>query len=587
MKNVKTSVCILQHEVKMKSIDSKVFKVLNTESKIRSTFHTSTFISTIILFIVVHLNCGKQARMQSIIDEKPAYGGTFRLAQFTPETLDPIFIDDVYESSIANQIFDGLLKFDVNLRPIPAIAKEWTISPDRRTYTFTLRRGVLFHNGRELTADDCVYSFTRIFNPSLPFSSIATEFMNDIVGTQEYSSGRAGKIKGLTALDTHTLEIVLRKPSTHFLTVLAMDNTKVVPKEIGEEKGFQKFGKQPWGTGPFRFISWDEQKRIVLVAHDQYFGGRPYLDSLIFEIPHTYNEDELVEKFFNGDLETIAVPVGKLEQFMKENSYTIVKGPELSIEFIGFNTQLPPLDNKKVRQAIAHALNRQKLIGLDPESFVLASGILPPGMPGYSPTQTVYPYNPKKANELLREAGLCKGRKQKKIEYWGVGTDSMSVYENDLMVKGDLAQIGLDLEQKYESWLEFDKRVAEGRAQLFSMSLIADIPEPASFLYSIFHSSSGTNYLGYSNTLVDSILKKAKEELNYFERVRMCREAEKLIMADAPIVPLDHVINIYAFQPYVKGIELSPYGMADFSMEKIWIRHKRYDTKSKIQLSAL
>ena len=525
----------------------------------------------VILLTVVQGCTEKEQEGRAFLGEGPARGGTFRVAQLTPETLDPMFIDDVYESFVVNQIFEGLLTFDVNLMPVPAIARDWTLSPDRLTYTFTLRRGVTFHNGREVTAEDVVYSFTRIFDPGLQVPSIARQYLDVIKGTHEYALGKTNEITGLKALETHTLEITLSTPSVHLLTVLAMDNTKVVPKEEVEKKGIEWFDEHPVGTGPFKFASWQKNERIILVAYEGYFGKRPYLDSLIVHVPFEYDENEWGKAFLEGRIETVAVPVGQLETFTGRKMYTIVKRPELSCECIGFNVHLPPLTDVRVRQAISHALDRKRLVELDPESFVLSSGILPPGMPGYSPAEKVPPYDPEKAKELLREAGVPEGRRLGRLEYWGVGTYGASPYENDTIVKEDLAEVGIDVEVKYESWLEFDGRVCDGRAQMFSMSFIADIPDPASFLFSLFHSTSSANFFHYHSAAIDSALERAKEEQNYFERLRICRDAEKRILEDAPLVPLDHVVNIVAFQPYVRGIELSPYGIADMAMEKIWI----------------
>jgi oligopeptide transport system substrate-binding protein len=540
----------------------------------KSIIRLDTFVS---LFILLSwFSCGRQSvEQQTQTDGQPTYGGTFRLAQLPPQTLDPLCIDDIYESALVNQIFDGLLTFDVNLRPIPALAKTWTISQDRLTYTFTLRDGVTFHNGRELTAQDVLFSLTRIFDASTTAPGIAREYLGSISGAGDYQAERSTTVRGLRALDRYTVRMTLEKPSHDVLTILAMDNLKIIPKDECELLGADGFAEHPVGTGPFQFVSWEKNHRIVLKANKSYFQGRPYLDSLIFEVPLEYNEQNQVAKFFDGRLETIAIPVGQLEQFTSKNIYTVVKRPELSFEFIGFNLQHPPLKNRRVRQAISHAIDRKKMIELDPQSFLVATGILPPGMLGFSPAPKTYPYDPERAKQHLAEADLLEGLTFERLECWGVGTDTTPLYENDQILKENLAAIGIELDVKYESWLEFDQRVAEGKAPLFSMSLLADTPDPASFLFSSFHSQSEMNYFSYQNPVVDSLLEEAQSELNDAERSQLCQEAEKMILADAPIVPLDHVINIYCFQPYVQGIELSPYGLADISMEKIWIARTR------------
>ena len=163
----------------------------------------------------------------------------------------------MYSVTVIQQVFDGLVQFDKDLNIIPAIAKSWKISPDGLTYTFYLREGVKFHNGREVTAKDFVYSFTRILDPETKSSS--SDFFDRILGAKEFMDRKAKEVKGLIAEDKYTLKIILSEPYAPFISILAMKGAKVVPREEIEKSGID-FGKSPVGTGPFQ-IRIDERRR--------------------------------------------------------------------------------------------------------------------------------------------------------------------------------------------------------------------------------------------------------------------------------------------------------------------------------------
>ena len=217
-------------------------------------------------------------------DKADQYGGTYRMPLASePSTLDPARFGEIYAMTVANNLFDGLVEFDSNLNPVPAIAKVWKISRDHQVYTFRLRRGVRFHNGREVTAQDFVFSFTRLLDPKVD-SPAASLFLN-IRGAEDFRNGKARQVAGLKAKNTHTLVIELNRPFAPFLSILAMANAKVVPQEaMGQD-----FDHRPVGTGPFKLQSWQANKAIILTANSQYFGGKPYLNELKFNIYKNVN----------------------------------------------------------------------------------------------------------------------------------------------------------------------------------------------------------------------------------------------------------------------------------------------------------
>src|SRR4030043_1374902 len=207
--------------------------------------------------------------------EVPRSGGAYhRPLEFNPKTLDPPLAIDMYAVTIIQQIFDGLVQFDKDLNVIPAIAKSWKISPDGLTYKFNLKEGVKFHNGREVTADDFIYSFTRIIDSKT--KSPAASFLAKEIGFKEFQEGKVSNVKGLRAIDKYTFEIKLSEPYSPFLSILGMNKFKVLPKEEVERSGIL-FGKSPVGTGPFKFVSMKEREEIVLEENPDYFERRPYL----------------------------------------------------------------------------------------------------------------------------------------------------------------------------------------------------------------------------------------------------------------------------------------------------------------------
>ena len=240
------------------------------------------------------------------------FGGMYRRELGNnPPTLDPTLVTDIYGGAVVRQLFDGLVQFDTYLRPIPALAQFWEASQDRRTWTFILRRGVKFHHGREVTAHDVVYSFTRLLGLNRPVT--ATAVFQHIQGATEFMQGKTTSVQGLKVLDRYTLQIMLEEPLASFVAVLGLHNAAVVPQEEVERLG-ERFGRAPVGTGPFKFVRWEPNQEIVLEAHDQYYEGRPFLDALVFKLVVGDKLEERFAEFLQGNLEDTIIPNGKIDE---------------------------------------------------------------------------------------------------------------------------------------------------------------------------------------------------------------------------------------------------------------------------------
>src|SRR2546426_7185845 len=261
-----------------------------------------------------------------------------------PETLDPARISDTYGRTVSQQIFDGLVQFDQTLAVKPALAEFWRASRDGLTWTFDLRKGVKFHHGREVTADDAVYSLTRVIDPKSR-SDAADLFLN-VRGARDFREGRAKTVAGFVALDRHTMQATLSEALVPFAAVAAIGHAKIVPRELVESQG-ETFGIRPVGTGPFRFIRWDRGREIVLGANPEYFDGSPRLSRLVYRIFPGDQRDVMHDEFLKGNLEDAPVPArADRRSLAADASHIYVKRPAISVRFYGLNTRTKALNDR-------------------------------------------------------------------------------------------------------------------------------------------------------------------------------------------------------------------------------------------------
>ncbi|AOY60676.1 ABC transporter substrate-binding protein [Desulfococcus multivorans] len=504
----------------------------------------------------------------------PVPGGKYNIPlSGEPNSLDPAYITDIYAVNVANNIFDGLVEYDKDLNIVPAIADIWKIARDHKSYTFLLRKDVRFHNGRQVTAEDFVYSFQRILDPATR-SPVASFFLN-IEGAKAFREGLADRVTGLVAKDPQTLLIRLEQPYAPFLSILAMANAKVIPKEaVGID-----FRTNPVGTGPFRFETWTSGKGIILSANDGYFNGSPFLDTLYFQIYPNNELENIFSDFERGYLEESIIPSDKYEMIKSSadyaKRYNLVSKPLLNLVYVGINVTIPPLDNIKVRQAISYAVDTDTIVKeITKRGSIRAKGILPPGLAGFNPDFVGYTYNLDKAKQLLEEAGFPNGKGIPPLELWTF-SKSESVQLELQAYQKYLKAVGITVIPRVaDNWQHFLSLIDEKKVPLFYAAWYGDYPDPDNFLYVLCHSRSRTNRMGYSNPIIDQALEEARREMDYMKRVEIYREVQRLVMSEAPIIT-QHVNSFnYLFQPWVKGVEISYLGGAYIPFRKVWIDFK-------------
>jgi peptide/nickel transport system substrate-binding protein/oligopeptide transport system substrate-binding protein len=500
--------------------------------------------------------------------------GTYRrpLGQ-EPATLDPARISDVYSRSVAEQLFDGLVRFDQTLTISPGLAQHWRSSRDGLTWTFTLRSGVRFHHGREVTADDVVFSLSRLLDPRL--KSGAADSLLHIKGAPEFRDGRAPTVAGLVALNPQTVQVTLTEVTVPLVSALAVGHARIVPRDLVESQG-EAFGQHPVGTGPFKFVRWDRGKEIVVAANPDHFDGAPRLARVVFRIFAGNQVDAMYEEFQRGALEDSPVPNRDYRRAVAEQSAMYVKRPMSSVRFYGFNVRSKPLDDRRVRQAIVHAVDRDALIDeVFLGRYLPARGIIPPGTMSYNPALRGYAHSTERARDLLARAGYPGGRGLPPIVFWSSARHE-GILREHAMIKRELEVVGVRAEFNYQpDFPAFLRMLGEGKAPVFLHAWHADVPDPDNFLYRLFYSKSPRNYSAYSNPVVDDLLLRARREPDAVRRVELFRQSEQLILDDAPLLPVFHYTYERFFQRYVKSVEVNGLGDPYIPFRKVWLEARR------------
>jgi peptide/nickel transport system substrate-binding protein/oligopeptide transport system substrate-binding protein len=493
----------------------------------------------------------------------------FTYYQEQPQSFDPATATDAYSAAVCSQINSPLVGLTSSLEPTPQVAESWTISEDGRTYVFTLRLDVRFHNGRQVTADDFVWSLTRLFREPQRSKGLAAGYLEAILGVPEFVGGQDSTIAGIRAIDPAHLEIRLSRPYSPLLSALALDQTAPVPREILDApNGLEAYAAHPVGCGPFYYVRREGAEKLVLAASPDYFGGRPQIDSLVYTTPRGDVETLGADALLQGGATMAQIPLDRVEEFRARPGISVLRWQDLSLSFIGMNTAMPPLDNPHVRRAVALAMNRQAMFDLRPTGKVLAQGILPPGLPGYVPDPRTYTHDAAAARAELAAAGYGPGDPLPPLTLVK-STGTPESRRIDTLMVNSLAEVGIRIRLQLTNWAVMDSLISGRHAQMFGLGWVADIPDPDTFLRALFYSRSATNYFQYSNARVDSLLDVAALTPNPEVRSRAFRLVERLVLESAPLVPLFHTATFLGLRSDVQGLEMNPLGISTLAMERL------------------
>jgi len=460
-------------------------------------------------------------------------------------TLDPAIGYDWQNWSMIKSLFDGLMDYAPGTTDlIPDLAESYEIAEDGLTYTFTLRDGVTFHNGRELTADDIKWSIERAVRPET--QSPGQGFFNMIDGFDEVAAGEAQELSGIEVVDPRTVRFTLSRPDATFLHILAINFSFAVPKEEVEKYG-EDFGKNPVGTGAFKMTDWTLGQHVIYERNpDYYHEGFPKLDRITFEV----GQEPLVAllRLERGEVDILGdgIPPAKFLE-VKDNpdsADNVIEGGQLHTGYVTMNVRIPPFDNQQVRQAVNHAINKDRIVRIINGRAVPANQPLPPAMPGYDPDYEGYAYDPDKAKELLAEAGFADGFD---TELYAMNTDPNPRIAQ--AIQQDLAAIGIRAELVPLAQANVIAAGGEeGEAPMIwsgGMAWIADYPDPSNFYGPILGCAGavpgGWNWSWYCNEELDARAAEADaltDPARAAERIDMWRQIYLDIMAEAPWAPV-------------------------------------------------
>ena len=546
--------------------------------KLHNIVKTPRFFIALLALLVFLGGCSdNQAQVDKKSEEQPVRGGVYRRA-FADSyiVLDPAMIKDSNSHEVCRQLYDGLVEFDNDARVVPALASTWKISDDKLTYTFTLREDVSFHSqaggqptrngGRKVTAADVVFSFRHLLKPR---KDSQASFFWVIKGARAFTEGKAADIEGLRAIGSHTVEFVLEKPFAPFVSLLAMINAGVIPHE-DSETGLDKL---PVGTGPFRWVE-KASDTIILEANPDYFRGRPWLDRL--EFPVITAEETRFAEFMAGRLSHVDVPDSKYRSIRQDAKLAanLLESNLWGINYLGMSMAKPPFNDPLVRKAFNYAIDRDTIVKLVlNDRAAPANGVLPPGFPGHDDALAGYVYDLAKARALLAEAGYPEGKGFPDIELQ-YNRDPIHARTAEFVL-ANLRDIGISCNVKEVDFGEHLSSIEKGAAPFFRMGWTVDYPDPDSFLYTLFHSSNigvGYNFSGFKNAEVDALLDKARFETEMSRRVELYRQAEKLIIEEAPWVFMYFYTVHVLYQPQVRGLSLSAMGESLLQYRHIWLQ---------------
>ncbi len=463
-------------------------------------------------------------------------GGTFNYClNAEPVSLDPAQLQESEGIAVGKAIFDGLMDNDPEtMELVPAMAESFETNEDATVFTFNLKKGVKFHNGRECTAEDFVYSWNRVVDPAT--ASEVSYHLSPVKGFDEFTAGTATSLEGVKAIDDYTFEVTLSYPYADFVFHTAHPVTSPIPKEVVEEVGSENFSESPVGTGPFMFDSWAHEQQVVTSKFEDYYGDAAYLDSVVYKI---YMEEETAwQDFKSGTLQDCQIPQGQFEAAAAEYGDRALFTPMLGIYYYGFNVTTDPWkDNKDLRQALNYAVDRQTLCDVVMEGQRLpAAGIVPPGIPGYMANQSDYTYDAEKANELLTSAGFPGGQGLPALT---LGYNTGGGHEDPAQfIQGNLAEVGVNVTLEGYEWGSYLDLIQAGQVTFFRMGWLTDYPIMDNFLYPLFQSESVDNFTAYNNPEVDAMLEEARSTADEAARLALYQEVERTILEDAPIIPL-------------------------------------------------
>ncbi len=571
----------------------------------------------VVALAVFYSSCSNSTSSDSPKEAKggKVYGGTLRINETDQyQTLFPTAITDIASAHLAAQVYEGLVKFNAkDLTIIPSVAEKWEVDEAGTTYTFHLKKGVMFQDdecfeggkGREVKAADFKYSFELLCTDSKDNSNFSATFQDRVVGANDFFAASKGKptgnLAGVKVIDDYTLSLSLTAPSASFVYALASPAASVVAKEAVEKYG----ADAKVGTGPFAFVQNTGNDKVILKRNNNYHGTDslgnqlPFLDSIVISFLPTKKQE--LDKFENGDLAmVIGLPSESIKDLVesqisnfqnKPPKFILERSPEMATQYYEFNLTKEPFNNIKVRQAFCYAIDRNKIVEdvLKGEAYGPGiNGLCPPSFKGYDISKIQgYDFDAAKAKKLLAEAGYPNGKNfpKVKIELNSGGSKNANVVLEIQKQLMEVLNVNVDFEVVPQKQKLEDQKF--GRAEIFRAAWIADFPSPENFLWTLYGATvpsdltqpSYPNTPRYKSADFDKNFDAGKSAKNQEESYVSFMEAEKIMMKDAPVMVLWYEESYRLVKSNVHGIYSNPMRYRDYS--SVYIKDVQPEAKEE------
>lgn len=470
--------------------------------------------------------------------------------------LNPLLANDTASATINDQVFNGLVKYDKDIRLVGDLAERWEISSDGKTFTFHLRKGVTWHDGEPFTADDCLFTFQRLMDPA-----VATPYSSNYMD-----------VARAEAVDRHTFRVTYKEPFSPALESWAIG---IIPKHLldGKDLNTADFNRNPVGTGPYRFQEWVAGQKLVLTANDRYFEGRPNIDRYIYRI--IPDSSTMFQELLSGGVDMMGLNplqyLRKSETRRIRENYRKFRYPANAFTYLGYNLTSPLFADKPVRQALAYAIDRQSII----DGVLLGIGQPCTGPFSYvswAYNQKVkpYPHDPERARTMLAAAGWKDADSDGVLEKNGrpfrftilTNQGNGERIRASEIIQRNLKEVGIDVKIRVMEWQAFleqiDKHSFDAIILGWSMSRDPD-------LYDIWHSSKTKkgeyNFISYKNEEVDRLLVEGRRTFDMAKRRRIYGRVHEILADDQPYAFLYVPDSTPIVHKRFKGIEVAPLGI--------------------------
>jgi peptide/nickel transport system substrate-binding protein len=469
-----------------------------------------------------------------------------------PKSLDPHTVTATNDFRILVNVYDGLVRFkDGTLEVEPALAESWDISEDGKTYTFKLRQGVKFHDGSEFNAEAVKFNFDRMLKEDHPFYS---------TGPFPLSFNFAS-VESVNAIDPRTVEFKLGEAFAPFLSNLAYPTGLIVSPAAVEQHGAD-YGRNPSGTGPFKFVEWQSSQRVVIERNPDYWDGAASLEAVVFR-PITDANTRVAEMMAGGIDVMVEVPPDNLATFRQDAGFAVAEQAGPHVWFGILNTRSGPFADKRVRQAANYAVNKETLVNdVLQGTATVAAGPIPPAFNWVESAVEPYAHDPEKAKALLAEAGVDNPQLTFYVTEGGSGM--LDPITMGAAIQADLQAVGFSVKIETYEWNTFLSLVnegLEGKADMAEMAWMTNDPDTLPYLAlrsDALPDKGGFNSGYYSNPEVDALLEKARTSTDQAERGKLYGQVQQIVHDDAPWLFVANWKQNAVTTAAVQGFKLQP-----------------------------